>query len=302
MLLSSFLDFDSKYFLEIGNFGISWYAFCILTGVILAVVMGVKEGKKFGINPTLITDGVLICVPLSILGARLYYVIFEWEQFYVEGDFGATFRHIIGLTDNGFQLAGLSITGGVIDTGTYQLEVANLPEGFTAKIVASDFEEIVNKAGKIANGFFIRNPELQIDFRKNAIILNKTPIHTAKTNHLKYLNKFGSEQIQNLINDSQLWMAEQTAKLHSQLNAQLWLVGYSELKEKKIFTAYRNELKETYLSLENKNSWDNVFVFQHFSMNRFSIDLNNFQKQNQSLSLQEAIKAIGILHKNEIFM
>ena len=41
MFLSSFLDFDSKYFLEIGNFGISWYAFCILTGVILAVVMGV---------------------------------------------------------------------------------------------------------------------------------------------------------------------------------------------------------------------------------------------------------------------
>ena len=161
---------------------------------------------------------------------------------------------------------------------------------------------LVGQAGKIANGFFIRNPELQIDFRKNAIILNKTPIHTAKTNHLKYLNKFGSEQIQNLINDSQLWMAEQTAKLHSQLNAQLWLVGYSELKEKKIFTPYRNKLKETYLSLENTNPWDNVFVFQHFSMNRFSIDLNNFQKQNQSLSLQEAIKAIGILHKNEIFM
>ena len=114
MLLSSFLDFDSKYFLQIGNFGISWYAFCILTGVILAVVMGVREAKRFGINPTLITDGVLICVPLSILGARLYYVIFEWEQFYVAGDFGATFRHIIGLTDNGFQLAGLSITGGVI--------------------------------------------------------------------------------------------------------------------------------------------------------------------------------------------
>ena len=148
---------------------------------------------------------------------------------------------------------------------------------------------LVGQAGKIANGFFIRNPELQIDFRKNAIILNKTPIHTAKTNHLKYLNKNGSEQIQNLINDSQLWMAEQTAKLHSQLNAQLWLVGYSELKE-------------IYLSLENTNPWDNVFVFQHFSMNRFSIDLKNFQEQNQSLSLQDAIKAIGILHKNEIFM
>ena len=114
MILNSFLDFDSKYFLQIGNFGISWYAFCILTGVILAVVMGVREAKRFGINPTLITDGVLICVPLAILGARLYYVIFEWSQFYVAGNFIQTFKNIIGLTDNGFQLAGLSITGGVI--------------------------------------------------------------------------------------------------------------------------------------------------------------------------------------------
>lgn len=161
---------------------------------------------------------------------------------------------------------------------------------------------LVGQAGKIANGFFARNPELQIDFRKNVIILNKTPIHTAKTNHLKFLIKNGSKEIQNLINESQLWMAEETAKLHSQLNAQLWLVGYSELKEKKIFTSYRNKLKETYFSIENKNAWEDVYVFQHFSMNRFSIDLKTFKEQNQSLSLQDAIKAIGILHKNEIFM
>ena len=78
------------------------------------------------------------------------------------------------------------------------------------------------------------------------IFLHKTPIHTAKTNHLKYLNKFGSEQIQNLINDSQLWMAEQTAKLHSQLNAQLWLVGYSELKAEKANALFNAISSSTY--------------------------------------------------------
>ena len=160
---------------------------------------------------------------------------------------------------------------------------------------------LVGQAGKIANGFFIRNPELQIDFRKNAIILNKTPIHTAKTNHLKYLLKNGSPKINELITESQLWMAEQTAILHSKLNAQLWLVGYSELKEKKIFSPYRDKLRETYKLQNQESSWNKVFVFQHFSMNRFSIDLKNFQEQNKNLSLQESIEQIGTIHKNEIF-
>ena len=48
MILNSFLDFGSKYFLEIGNLKIAWYAICILTGIILACVLGVKEAKKFG--------------------------------------------------------------------------------------------------------------------------------------------------------------------------------------------------------------------------------------------------------------
>ena len=160
---------------------------------------------------------------------------------------------------------------------------------------------LVGQAGKIANGFFLRNPELNIDFRKNVIILNKTPIHSAKTNHLKYLLKNGSPKINELITESQLWMAEQTAILHSKLNAQLWLVGYSELKEKKIFSPYRDKLRETYKLQNQESSWNKVFVFQHFSMNRFSIDLKNFQEQNKNLSLQESIEQIGTIHKNEIF-
>jgi hypothetical protein len=83
---------------------------------------------------------------------------------------------------------------------------------------------------------------------------------------------------------------------------QLWLVGYSELKEKGIFTEYKNALKNEYL--ENgkfEESWENVFVFQHFSMNRFSIDLNNYKKENENLQLKECLKKLGKNHKEEIF-
>ena len=114
MILNSFLDFDSQYFLQIGNFGITWYAVCILTGVILAAVLGIKESKKFGISSNLILDGVLICVPLAIIGARLYYVFTSWNSFYVKGELGKTFLNIIGYSEaNGFQLAGLAINGGI---------------------------------------------------------------------------------------------------------------------------------------------------------------------------------------------
>ena len=43
MILNSFLDFDSKYFLEIGNLRIAWYAVCILIGV--AIYGQVKKHK-----------------------------------------------------------------------------------------------------------------------------------------------------------------------------------------------------------------------------------------------------------------
>lgn len=112
MIFNSFLDFNSENFLQIGNFTVKWYAICILTGVILASILGIKEAKRFGIASNLILDGVLICVPLAIVGARLYYVFTKWNQFVGE-DFMETLLNILGFQDSSFKLAGLAINGGI---------------------------------------------------------------------------------------------------------------------------------------------------------------------------------------------
>lgn len=117
---------------------------------------------------------------------------------------------------------------------------------------------LVGQAGKLGEGFFRNNPDLQIDFRKNVIILNKTPVHSAKTKHLIAIEK-GLKSVnspaQNLIEESQRWMAKKTAELHQALikgadkNSfipELWLVGYTELKKNGIFIPYRDELKKAY--------------------------------------------------------
>ena len=177
---------------------------------------------------------------------------------------------------------------------------------------------LVGQAGKIAEGYFRKNPQLGIDFRKDVIILNKTPIHSGKTNQLKTIAKSGGEKIASLIKESQLWMAERTAQLHCDLCKaagepsesaylpELWLVGYAELKNKGIFTSYRDRLKEIYEERDEKsleNVWEKVFVFQHFSMNRFTIDLNDFIKREkwEELPLMDNIHKVGVLHRKEIF-
>lgn len=158
---------------------------------------------------------------------------------------------------------------------------------------------LVGQSGKIAEGFFNKNPELQINFRENVIILNKTPIHTAKTKELLYLSK-KNEKLKELIITSQIYMAQQTVMLQKIMNCQLWLVGYSELSPKGIFTDYRKELLSQYA--QNESLFDKVFVFQHFSMNRFSIDLSTYRKNKENISLLQSILELGKFHKEHILV
>ncbi len=84
---------------------IHWYAICILIGVILAVVAGVIEGRKIGIPSDYIYTGVIIVLPCAIIGARIWYVLFNLDSFH-------SFSQVLGLDGNG--LSGLAIQGGVI--------------------------------------------------------------------------------------------------------------------------------------------------------------------------------------------
>ena len=168
--------------------------------------------------------------------------------------------------------------------------------------LAENRRYLVGQSGIIAENFFKRNGELGIDFRKNVIILNKTPLHTAKTKELTVLAK--NLLLRELIMESQLWCAQSTAKLHCDLlengeprnSVGLWLIGYAELKGRGLFIPYRDELLKSY---NEHNAWQSVFVYQHFSMNRFLIDLK--QNTDESKNLQENLRWIGEKHRLEIF-
>ncbi|HHW48613.1 MAG TPA: prolipoprotein diacylglyceryl transferase [Clostridiaceae bacterium] len=60
---------------------IYWYGIIVAFGFLLAVLLGMKSSKKFGIEPDTIIDLVLFAAPVAIVTSRLYYVIFSWKDF-----------------------------------------------------------------------------------------------------------------------------------------------------------------------------------------------------------------------------
>ena len=88
------------------NFEIKFYGVIIAIGVLLAVTYCLRRAKQFGVTQDDILNLVLICLPSAIVGARLYYVIFEWDQFFGPGIPWYRFLDI--------RSGGLAIYGGVI--------------------------------------------------------------------------------------------------------------------------------------------------------------------------------------------
>ncbi len=69
---------------EIFGFQIRWYGIFIATGLLLATLLILKRAKKLGFEEDTIIDLVIVCMPSAIIGARMYYVLFNWS--YYQGD------------------------------------------------------------------------------------------------------------------------------------------------------------------------------------------------------------------------
>ena len=98
------LEFDiNRVAVSIAGFEIYWYALCIVSGVALALLYAKFNAKRFEIDMDSLLNCFIVGVITAIIGARLYYVAFKWD------DFAGDFMRIINLRDGG-----LAIYGGII--------------------------------------------------------------------------------------------------------------------------------------------------------------------------------------------
>jgi phosphatidylglycerol:prolipoprotein diacylglycerol transferase len=70
-----------RVFLHLGPITIYWYGVIIGTGVLIGLWLATREGVRRGLAKETFVDLVLFAVPIAILCARTYYVIFEWNYY-----------------------------------------------------------------------------------------------------------------------------------------------------------------------------------------------------------------------------
>jgi hypothetical protein len=155
---------------------------------------------------------------------------------------------------------------------------------------------LVGPSGKLAEKFFRERPELGIDFRKNVIILNKTPIHTPRTTELRELCRLGGPRIRGAVEESQIRMATLLAEFHRALKVPVWIIGYSEMKTGRIFEKFTATLKALYGPEHPLR--EGMFLYRHFSMNQFTIDLR--QRHQPGEPIKAALDRIGADYRKRI--
>src|SRR5471030_329772 len=66
---------------QIGSFEIRWYGILIAFGVIVAILLAGYNCKRKDVNFDTVLDAFFVAFPAAIIGARMYYVIFEFQNY-----------------------------------------------------------------------------------------------------------------------------------------------------------------------------------------------------------------------------
>jgi len=108
--------------LHIGPFAIHWYGILIVTGVFLGGAYAARQAPRKGIDPDHIWNGLVVCVVLGIIGARLYHVFSNPTG----GGLGWSYYRehpieIVNFWEGGFQGLGIygAIAGGILGVVVY---------------------------------------------------------------------------------------------------------------------------------------------------------------------------------------
>lgn len=66
---------------EIFGISVRWYGIIMATGIMAGLLYALRESKRVGMDENIILDLVIFAIPAGIIGARIYYVIFNWDYY-----------------------------------------------------------------------------------------------------------------------------------------------------------------------------------------------------------------------------
>ncbi|MCZ8522178.1 MULTISPECIES: prolipoprotein diacylglyceryl transferase [Paenibacillus] len=97
---------------SIGPISVHWYGIILGLAALTGLMLAVQEGKRFGIPSDFFMDMLLVGVPSAIIGARIYYVAFQWDD-YKDNPITALY-----IWEGGIAIYG-ALIGAIIGAGLY---------------------------------------------------------------------------------------------------------------------------------------------------------------------------------------
>jgi len=113
---------------EIGPITVRWYGLIMTTAFLTGILLAYHRAGQNQVDPDHMISMVTLIIPAAIIGARIYYVAFEWEQYAANPIETLFIWH-----------GGLAIHGGIIGgtlAGLWYVRRHNLNPWLTADIVA----------------------------------------------------------------------------------------------------------------------------------------------------------------------
>ncbi|MBO4635983.1 MAG: prolipoprotein diacylglyceryl transferase [Clostridiales bacterium] len=88
---------------HIGSIAIYWYGLIIAAAMVLCVGLAIRQAKNNKFSSDLVYDIALVSIPSAIVGARIYYVLCEWQYYS---------QDLLKIFDT--RSGGLAVYGGII--------------------------------------------------------------------------------------------------------------------------------------------------------------------------------------------
>ncbi len=143
---------------------IHWYGVIIACALLVGVILGVMEAKRRGYRAEMVLDFMLIAIPICIISARLYYVIFAQDASGAN-PYWSDPASIIAIWNGGLAIYG-AVIGGVISAFIFfkwtRVRIGTMMDiAAPSLIIAQAIGRWGNFVNQEAHGEIITNPKWQ---------------------------------------------------------------------------------------------------------------------------------------------
>ncbi len=210
------------------GFEIAFYGIIIAIGMVLALTIIFREVKRTNQSEDNYYDLAIFAIIFGIIGARLYYVIFEWDEY------KGNLLSILNIRNGGLAIYGGLIAGTITTCIFCKIKKMSIPQVLDTIILGIIIGQILGRWGNFFNreafgGFTDNIFAMQIRYDEvGGVISDSLQKHVQMVDHVAYIQvhpTFLYESVWNLILFAIMMFLRKRKKFHGEV-ACTYLIGY----------------------------------------------------------------------------